>query len=75
MQHSHYKNNTINLVVPHLNVYVGKDRMLVFPVVIPVAMTQKAVAWWLGATGIQNNSSLLVIKRSSCVFLDFMCCT
>ena len=27
-----------------LNVYVGKERMLVFPVVIPVAMTQKAVA-------------------------------
>ena len=34
----------INLVVRLLNVYVGKERMLVFPVVIPVAMTQKAVA-------------------------------
>ena len=35
---------TINLVVCRLNVYVGKERMLVFSVVISVAMTQKAVA-------------------------------
>ena len=35
---------TINLAVRRLNVYVGKERMLVFPVAIPVAMTQKAVA-------------------------------
>ena len=34
----------INLVVCRLNVYVGKERVLVFPVVISVAMTQKAVA-------------------------------
>ena len=34
----------INLVVRRLNVYVGKERMLVFPVAIPVAMTQKVVA-------------------------------
>ena len=34
----------INLVVRRLNVYVGKERMFVFPVAIPVAMTQKAVA-------------------------------
>ena len=34
----------INLVVRRLNVYVGKERMLVFPVVILVAMTQKAVS-------------------------------
>ena len=31
-------------MVCRLNVYVGKERMLVLPVVIPVAMTQKAVA-------------------------------
>ena len=34
----------MNLVVCRLNVYVGKERMLVFPVVISVAMAQKAVA-------------------------------
>ena len=34
----------INLVVCRLNVYVGKERMLVFFVVISVVMTQKAVA-------------------------------
>ena len=34
----------IILVVCRLYVYVGKERMLVFPVVISVAMTQKAVA-------------------------------
>ena len=36
--------NIINLVVCRLNVYVGKERMLVFPFVISVTMTQKAVA-------------------------------
>ena len=65
----------INLVVRRLNAYVGKERIHGFPVVRPVAMTQMQLSWWSGATGIQNNSSLLVIKRSSCVFLDFMCCT
>ena len=34
----------INLVVCRLNVYVGKERMLVFHVVISVVMTQTAVA-------------------------------
>ena len=59
----------INLVVRRLNVYVGKERMLVFPVAILVAMTQKAVAMVVrGNGGKKNNSSLLVIKRSSCVF-------
>ena len=65
----------INLVVRRLNAYVGKERIHCFSVVRPVAMTQMWLSRWSGATKIQNNSSLLVIKRTSHVFLDFMCCT
>ena len=62
-------------IVIRLNAYVGKERIHCFMVVRPVAMTQMQLSRWSGATEIQNNSSLLVIKRTSRVFLDFMCCT
>ena len=65
----------INLVVRRLNAYVGKERIHCFLVVRPVAMTQMQLSRWSVATGIQNNSSLLVIKRTIHVILDFMCCT
>ena len=61
----------INLVVRRLNAYVGKERIHCFSVVRPVAMTQMRLSWWSGATEIQNNSSLLVIKRTRRVILDF----
>ena len=65
----------INLVVRRLKTYVGKERIHCFSVVRPVAMTQMRLSWWSGATEIQNNSFLLVIKRTRRVILDFMCCT
>ena len=65
----------INLVVRCLNAYVGKERIHCFPFVRPVAMTQIQLSWWSGATGIQNNSSLLVIRCTRRVISDFMCCT
>ena len=64
----------INLVLRRLNAYVGKERIHCFFVVRPVAMTQMQLSRWSGATEIQNNSSLLVIKRTRRVILDFMCC-
>ena len=56
-----------------LNAYVGKERIHCFLIVRPIAMTQMRLSRWSGATEIQNNSSLLVIKRTiaSRVFLDF----
>ena len=54
-----------------INAYVGKERIHCFSVVRPVAMTQMQLSQWSGATEIQNNSSLLVIRHSSCVILDF----
>ena len=61
----------IDLVVRRLNAYVGKERIHCFSVVRPVAMTQ--MSRWSGATEPQINSSLLVIKRTRRVILDFMC--
>ena len=60
--------------ISNLNAYVGKERIHCFSVVRPVAMTQMQLSWWSGATEIQNNSSLLVIKHTRPVILDFMCC-
>ena len=34
------------------------------------AMNQMQLSWWSGATGIQNNSSLLVIRRTTHIILD-----
>ena len=34
------------------------------------AMNQMQLSWWSGATGIQNNSSLLVIRRTTRIILD-----
>ena len=65
----------INLVVRRLNAYVGKERIHYFSVVRPIAMTQMQLSAWSGATKIQNNSSLLVIRRTRLVILDFMCFT
>ena len=62
----------INLVVRRLNTYVGKERIHCFSVVRPVAMTQLQLSRWSEATEIQNNSSLLIIRRTRRVFLDFM---
>ena len=59
----------IDLVVRRLNAYVGKERIHCFSVVRPVAMTQMLLSRWSMATEIKTNSSLLVIKLSSCVFL------
>ena len=59
----------INLVVRRLNAYVGKERIHCLSVVRPVVMTQMQSPRWSRATEIKSNSSLLVIKRSSCVFL------
>ena len=64
-----------NLVVRRLNAYVGKERIHCFSVVRPVAMTQMQLSRWSGATEIQNNSSLLVIRRTIRILLDFLCCT
>ena len=61
----------INLVVRRLNAYVGKERIHCFSVVRPVAMTQMRLSWWSGATEIQNTSSLLVIRCTRRVILDF----
>ena len=60
-----------NLVVRHLNLYVGKERIHCFPVVRPVAINQMQLSWLSGATAIQNNSSLLVIRRTTHIILDF----
>ena len=62
---------TINLVVCRLNVYVGKERIHCLSVVRPVAMTQMQLSRWSGATKIQSNSSLLVIRHTRRVILDF----
>ena len=62
-----------DLMVRHLNLYVGKERIHCFPVVRPVAMNQMQLSWWSGATEIQNNRSRLVIRRTTRVILDFMC--
>ena len=58
-----------NLVVRNLNAYVGKERIHCFSVVRPVAMTQMRLSRWSGATEIQNNSSLLVIRCTRRVIL------
>ena len=58
-------------MVRRLKAYVGKERIHCFSVVRPVAMTQMRLSRWSGATKIQNNSSLLVIKRTRRVILDF----
>ena len=67
--------NIIHLVMRRLDAYVGKERIHCFSVVRPVAMTQMQLSRWSGATEIQNNSSLLVIRCTRRVILDFMCCT
>ena len=64
----------IKLVVRRLNAYVGKERIHCFSVVRPVAMTQMQLSWLSGATEIQNNSSLLVIRCTRRVILDFRGC-
>ena len=69
---ANFINIIINLVVRRPNTYVGKERIHCFSVVRPVAMTQMRLSRWSGATEIQNNSSLLVIKRTKRVILDFM---
>ena len=61
-------NILINLVVRRLNAYVGKEGIHCFSVVRPVVMTQMQSPRWSRATEIKSNSSLLVIKRSCCVF-------
>ena len=58
-------------MVRRLNVYVGKERIHCLSVVRLVAMNQMQLSRWSGATEIQNNSSLLVIRHTRRVILDF----
>ena len=65
-------NKIINLVVCRLNVYVGKERMLVFPVVISVAMTQKAVATVVRGNRDPNKQFSPCLQAHKLLILNFM---